>query len=45
MQGMRSGSGTTSLVFRYEVTEDDTDSDGISVPSRICVDRLRLGPL
>ena len=28
-----SGSGTTSLVFRYEVTEGDSDSDGISVPA------------
>ena len=29
----RSGSGTTSLVFRYEVTEGESDSVGISVPS------------
>ena len=26
-----SGSGTTSLVFRYELTEGETDSDGISI--------------
>ena len=28
----RSGSGTESLVFRYELTEGETDADGISVP-------------
>ena len=30
----RSGSGTTSVVFRYVLTEGEIDTDGISVPRR-----------
>ena len=30
----RSGSGTNTLVFRYVLTEGETDTDGISVPRR-----------
>ena len=29
----RSGSGTTSLIFRYTLAEGETDADGISVPA------------
>ena len=35
-----SGSGTSSLVFRYELTEGETDSDGVRVPSSGGISRL-----
>ena len=38
-----SGSGTTSLVFRYEVTEDETDSEGIWVRGSGYISKL-TGP-
>ena len=38
-----SGSGTTSLVFRYELTEGETDSDGVMVPSSGDISKL-TGP-
>ena len=31
--GLVSGEGTDTLVFRYEVKEDDADGDGVSVPA------------
>ena len=35
-----SGSGTTSLAFRYELTEGETDFDGVMIPSSGRISRL-----
>ena len=35
-----SGSGTTTLTFRYEVRENDVDTDGVSVPALEIVRRF-----